>query len=26
VHYAARGGLEALRYPWLLNASFKRKT
>ncbi len=23
VHYAARGGLEALRYPWLLKASFK---
>jgi len=22
VHYAARGGLEALRYPWLLKASF----
>lgn len=23
VHYAARGGLEALRYPWLLKASLK---
>jgi MATE family multidrug resistance protein len=23
VHYAARGGLEALRYPWLFKASFK---
>jgi multidrug resistance protein, MATE family len=23
VHYAARGGLEALRYPALLKASFK---
>jgi MATE family multidrug resistance protein len=23
VHYAARGWLEALRYPWLLKASFK---
>jgi MATE family multidrug resistance protein len=23
IHYAARGGLEALRYPWLLKASFK---
>jgi multidrug resistance protein, MATE family len=23
VHYAARGGLEALRYPWLFRASFK---
>jgi MATE family, multidrug efflux pump len=22
IHYAARGGLEALRYPWLLKASF----
>jgi MATE family multidrug resistance protein len=22
VHYAARGGLQALRYPWLLKASF----
>jgi MATE family multidrug resistance protein len=25
VHYAARGGLEALRYPWLLKASFAAK-
>jgi multidrug resistance protein, MATE family len=25
VHYAARGGLEALRYPWLLRASFGGK-
>jgi MATE family multidrug resistance protein len=24
VHYAARGGLEALRYPWLLKASFAK--
>jgi len=23
VHYAARGGLEALRYPALMKASFK---
>jgi multidrug resistance protein, MATE family len=26
VHYAARGGLEALRYPWLFRASFKGKS
>jgi multidrug resistance protein, MATE family len=25
VHYAARGGLEALRYPWLFRASFVRR-
>jgi MATE family multidrug resistance protein len=25
VHYAARGGLQALRYPALLRASFPRK-
>jgi MATE family multidrug resistance protein len=25
VHYAARGGLEALRYPWLFKASFGRE-
>ena len=24
VHYAARGGLQALRYPWLLKASFRK--
>jgi MATE family multidrug resistance protein len=24
IHYAARGGLEALRYPWLLKASFRK--